>query len=96
MYLPQTVALVLLVCVSYIVSSHADWDVLSAVKCGLGRSMSSSSIRVRIKARGVEPKQLVRVLSVEDSEMKRADISCGDIYPMYPPSFLGLWQNQLL
>ena len=80
MHLPGIVALVFFVCVSYIVSSHTDWDALSAVKFGLGRSMSSSSIRVRIKARGVEPKQLVRVLSVEDSEMKRADISCGDVF----------------
>ena len=42
--------------------------------------MNCSSIRVIIKARGVKPKQLVRVLSVEDSEMKRADISCGDVF----------------
>ena len=34
MHYSQSVGLVLLVCVSYIVSSHADWDVLSAVKCG--------------------------------------------------------------
>lgn len=96
MFLPQTVALVLLVCVSYLVSSHADWDVLSVVKCGQRSNMSRRSIRVRINTIVAKPMQPVRVLSIEDSEMKRADISCGDIYPMYPPSFLGLWQNQLL
>ena len=80
MYLPQTVALVLLVCISYLVSSHTDWGVLSVVKCGQISCINRSSIRVRIKARGVEPKQLVRVLSVEDGEMKRADISCGDVF----------------
>ena len=96
MHLPQTVALVLLVCVSYIVSSHIDWDVLSAVKCGQRSSMSCSSIRVRIKARGVKPKHLVRVLSVEDSEMKRADISCGDVFVLVHSLLIGLWKNQLL
>ena len=89
-------ALVLLVCVSYIVSSHADWDVLSVVKCGQRSSLSRSSIRVRIKAKVVKPKQPVRVLSVEDSEMKRADISCGDELTRSSSLLVGLWKNQLL
>ena len=80
MYLPQTVALVLLVCVSYIVSSHADWDVLSVVKCGQRSNMSRRSIRVRINTIVAKPMQPARVLSIEDSEMKRADISCGDVF----------------
>ena len=38
----------------------------------------------------------VQTLSVEDSEMKRADISCGD-EPIISSSLLvGLWKNQLL
>ncbi len=38
----------------------------------------------------------VQTLSVEDSEMKRADTSCGD-EPIISPSLLvGLWKNQLL
>ena len=38
----------------------------------------------------------IQTLSVEDSEMKRADISCGD-EPIISSSLLvGLWKNQLL
>ena len=38
----------------------------------------------------------VQTISVEDSEMKRADISCGD-EPTIPSSLLvGLWKNRLL
>ena len=58
--------------------------------------MRSSYLRFRHLSRNTKERQSVSFLSQEDSEMKRADISCGDIYPMYPPSFLGLWQNQLL
>ena len=96
MRFPQSAALVLFVCISYLVSSHTDWGVLSVVKCGQISCINRSSIRVRIKAREAKPKQPVRTLSIEDSEMKRADISCGDAYPMYSPSLLGLWKNRVL
>ena len=38
----------------------------------------------------------VQTLSVEDSEMKRADISCGDAPIILSPLLVGLWKNQLL
>ena len=38
----------------------------------------------------------VQTLSVEDSEMKRADTSCGDASIISPSLLVGLWQNQLL
>ena len=38
----------------------------------------------------------VQTLSVEDSEMKRADISCGDEPTISSPLLVGLWKNQLL
>ena len=38
----------------------------------------------------------VQTLSVEDSEMKRADISCGDAFTIDPSSLVGLWKNRLL
>ena len=38
----------------------------------------------------------VQTLSVEDSEMKRADISCSDASTIDPSSLVGLWKNQLL
>ena len=38
----------------------------------------------------------IQTLSVEDSEMKRADISCGDASTIDPSSLVGLWKNRLL
>ena len=38
----------------------------------------------------------VQTLSVEDSEMKRADNSCGDALTIDPSSLVGLWKNRLL
>ena len=38
----------------------------------------------------------IQTLSVEDSEMKRADISCGDAFTIDPSSLVGLWKNRLL
>ena len=38
----------------------------------------------------------VQTLSVEDSEMKRADISCGDAPIFSSSSLVGLWENRVL
>lgn len=38
----------------------------------------------------------IQTLAVEDSEMKRADISCGDASTIDPSSLVGLWKNRLL
>ena len=38
----------------------------------------------------------VQTLSVEDSEMKRADISCGDEPTLSLYLLIGLWKNRLL
>ena len=59
------------------------WLMLSSVMCRY-----TKKVHVQQKP--------VQTLSVEDSEMKRADISCGDAFTIDPSSLIGLWKNRLL
>lgn len=59
------------------------WLMLSSVMCRYTR-------KVHVQQKPVQ------TLSVEDSEMKRADISCGDAFTIDPSSLIGLWKNRLL
>ena len=88
--------LIFLLLSSYYISSCIIWERWCITEYWRQQQMRSSYLRFRHLSRNTKERQSVSFLSQEDSEMKRADISCGDAYPMYSPSLLGLWKNRVL
>ena len=58
--------------------------------------LMSSSVMYRHSKKIHVQQKPVQTLSVEDSEMKRADISCGDASCLSSSLLVGLWKNRLL
>lgn len=55
-----------------------------------------SSVMYRHSKKAYVQEKPIQTLSVEDSEMKRADTSCSDASTIDPSSLVGLWKNRLL
>lgn len=59
--------------------------------------MNSTSYRSKRRIQSIMKQNTPLVeLSTEDSELKRADISCGDASCLCSSSLLGLWKNRVL
>ena len=59
--------------------------------------MNSTSYRSKRRIQSIMKQKTPLVeLSTEDSELKRADISCGDASCFSSSLLVGLWKNRLL